>query len=126
MVMDVEQMIDDREDSRKSVTLLRDHLQSMESELQPLRELRERMRWNELYTVSEVENLEYAIRVGSTPGHDTGSFRRLKADVFAAENARLDKLETEYAAKLMGLTNQLEQLRQSRPSAAADTGEAGA
>jgi hypothetical protein len=28
-------------------------------------------------------------------------------------------LETEYAAKLMGITNQLEQLRQSRPNATA-------
>lgn len=118
MIMDFEDLIDQREDSSESVKLLQDHLQSMESELQPLRQFREKMRWNPAYTVADVENLEFAIRVGSTPGHDTAAFRRLRDEEFAAENARIDKLETEYAAKLMGLTNQLEQIRQSRPNAA--------
>ena len=118
MVKNYEDLIDKREDTKESVKHLQDHLQAMESELQPLKELRERMRWNSAYSIADVEAIEWAIQVGSVPGHSTAAFRRLKDQVFANENARIDKLEQEYAAKLMGLTNQLEEIRQSRPKAA--------
>jgi hypothetical protein len=114
-VMDLESLVDQREDSRESAKLLKDHLTAMEPELQPLRQLRETMRWNPDYTVAEVEAVEWAIQVGTTPGHDTAAFRKLRNDVLQTETARVDKIIFDREAKIQSMRAEIEQLSRSKP-----------
>jgi hypothetical protein len=113
-VKDFERMIDVRNDAQEVLKAQREHSQTMASELAPLRELRERMRWNDQYSIQQVEEVEFAIRIGETVGHDPTAFKKLRGNVLGAEDARIEQAKFERSARITALQNEIAELERGK------------
>lgn len=114
LVKDYEHLIAKRHEALEADKEAREHLKAMEKDLTPLRQLREKMRWNEQYDILTVEETEFAIRIGETPGHDTQAFKVIRDKLIDAEEIRAEKAKFDREAQIAALKAEIDRIDSAR------------